>query len=323
MYTRREIAKLALASLPAACVAACAVPASAQSRSGARFGGLSVGIIAPYSFPMMGALDADALLKNISQLGLNATELQAAPAEAYAGAPLPPPRPVPFAPDAQRVGRERLRQWRQKAPAAAMEKYLELRKKYEDAGVAIQLIKFDDLRADWPDAEIDYAFTVARALGCRGITCEPPLSHTRKLGQFAEKHQLMLGYHGHTEVWNTEAFAGPGSWEQAFKYSRYNGANIDIGHFTAGNSTSPLPFIRQYHDRITNLHLKDRRIKNGPNVPWGQGDTPIRDILQVMKREHYTFMATIELEYPVPAGSDVMSELQKCVRFIEGAVVSA
>jgi sugar phosphate isomerase/epimerase len=311
-----------LVGLPAAGIAAFASPASAQSGSSARFGGLSVGIIAPYSFPMMGTLDADALLKHISQLGLNATELQAAPVEAYAGAPLPPPRPVPFAPDAQRAGRERLRQWRQKAPAVAMEKYGELRKKYEDAGVSIQLIKFDDLTAEWPDGEIDYAFTVARTLGCRGITCEPPLGHTRKLGQFAGKHRLMLGYHGHTEVWNDEAFAGPGSWERAFSYSKYNGANIDIGHFTAGNSTSPLPFIRQYHDRITNLHLKDRRIKNGPNVPWGQGDTPIRAILQLMKREKYTFMATIELEYLIPAGSDVMSELRKCVRFVEEALVS-
>jgi sugar phosphate isomerase/epimerase len=322
LYTRREIGKLALASLPAASIAAFASPTSAQSPSSARFGGLSVGIIAPYSFLMMGTLDADALLKNISQLGLNAVELQSEPVEAYAGAPLPPPRPVPFAQDAQRVGRERLRQWRQKAPAAATEKYLELRKKYEDAGVSIQLIKFDDLNADWPDAEIDYAFTVARTLGCRGITCEPPLSHTRKLGQFAEKHRLMLGYHGHTAVWDSEAFARPASWEQAFGYSKYNGANIDIGHFTAGNSTSPFPFIRQYHDRITNLHLKDRRIKDGPNVPWGQGDTPIRYILQLMKREKYTFMATIELEYPIPAGSDVMSELQKCVRFVEEALVS-
>jgi sugar phosphate isomerase/epimerase len=326
LYTRREIGKLALAGMSAASASAFTSPASAAT---ARFGGLSVGIIAPYSFREMRSLDADALLANITQLGLTAAELQSPPVEAYAGAPLTSPRPVPWGQplnaaqeEAQRAGRERLRRWRQNAPAAAMHKYRELRKKYEDAGVPIQLIKFEDLTADWPGAEIDYAFSVARTLGCRGITCEPPLSHTRKLAHFAEKHRLMLGYHGHAAVADKEAFARPGSWEQAFSYSEYNGANIDIGHFTAGNSASPLPFIRQYHHRITNLHLKDRRIKNGPNVPWGQGDTPIRDVLQLMKREQYTFMATIELEYPIPAGSDVMSELQKCVRFVEAAVAS-
>ena len=72
LYTRREIGKLALASLPAASISAFTSPVSAQSGSSARFGGLSVGIIAPYSFREMGNLDADALLKNISHLGLSA-----------------------------------------------------------------------------------------------------------------------------------------------------------------------------------------------------------------------------------------------------------
>ena len=36
------------------------------------------------------------------------------------------------------------------------------------------------------------------------------------------------------------------------------------------------------HDRITGLHLKDRRINGGPNVPWGQGDTPIKEVLQLL-----------------------------------------
>jgi len=70
------------------------------------------------------------------------------------------------------------------------------------------------------------------------------------------------------------------------------------------------------------LHLKDRRKNNGPNVPWGEGDTPIREVLQLMKREKYDFMATIELEYPIPQGSDTMTELAKCVRFVEEALAT-
>jgi sugar phosphate isomerase/epimerase len=84
---------------------------------------------------------------------------------------------------------------------------------------------------------------------------------------------------------------------------------------------SPADFIRSYHDRITNLHLKDRKFNQGPNMPWGEGDTPIRQILQIMKAEKYHFMATIELEYPVPEGSDVMTELTKCVQFCKEALV--
>ena len=324
--TRRDFGRLALAVPVAGMIAPPGILQAAQSsrRGVARFGGLNVGVIAPYSFRAMPRTDADTLLANVLELGLATVELQAPPAEAFAGAPIPPPTGVPFGQplNAEQQARqaaafEALRKWRL---SASMDKYRELRRKYEAAGVKIDLIKFDRLDADWPDQEIDYAFEVAKTLGCRGITCEPPLSHTRRLAVFADRHRLMLGYHGHVAVTDVEAFARPGSWEQAFFYSRFNGANIDIGHFTAGNNVPPIDFIRRYHDRITNLHLKDRKKNNGPNVPWGEGDTPIREILQLMKREKYGFMATIELEYPIPPGSDTMTELAKCVRFVEEAI---
>lgn len=328
VYTRRDFTRLALAVPVAGVVAPSGIPrqSPSPSRAGARFGGLNVGVIAPYSFRAMSRTDADTLLSNVVQLGLTAVELQSTPAEAFAGAPIPPPTGVPFGQplNAEQQARQTaafdaLREWRL---SASMDKYRELRRKYESAGVKIDLIKFDRLTADWPAREIDYAFEVAKTLGCRGITCEPPLSHTRRLAAFADRHRLMLGYHGHVAVTDVEAFARPGSWEQAFFYSRFNGANIDIGHFTAGNNVSPVDFIRQYHDRITNLHLKDRKKNNGPNVPWGEGDTPIREVLQLMKREKFGFMATIELEYPVPQGSDTMTELARCVRFVEEALAT-
>ena len=327
MYTRRELASLALA-VPLTALAAPPPPGQSgrSRRPQRRFAGVNVGIIAPYSFRALEDNDAETLLARIAQLGLTAVELQAPPVEAFAGAPIPPPTGVPFGQPLnaeqqvrQREAFERLRAWRL---SASMDRYRELRRMYDAAGVAIELIKFDRLNGEWPDREIDYAFEVARTLGCRGITCEPPLSHTKRLATFAERHRLMLGYHGHVAVTDVEAFARPGSWEQAFFYSRYNGANIDVGHFTAGNNVPPIEFIRHYHDRITNLHLKDRRKNNGPNVPWGEGDTPLGDILQLMKRERYSFMATIELEYPIPAGSDTMTELARCVEFVEHALAT-
>ena len=209
-----------------------------------------------------------------------------------------------------------MRKWR---VSQSLTKYQDLRRKYEAAGVAIQIVKFN-LSDSWTDDEVDYAFQTAKALGARAITCEPPVSQTKRLGLFASKHQIMLGYHNHANVTDVEAFGRPGSWEQAFFYSPFNGANVDIGHFTAGNSRSPIPFIQEHHARITNLHLKDRKMNNGENVPWGQGDTVIRDVLQMMKREKYTFMATIELEYRVE-GSDAMAELKKCVQFCREVLV--
>jgi sugar phosphate isomerase/epimerase len=170
------------------------------------------------------------------------------------------------------------------------------------------------------DEVVDYAFGLAKALGARAISCEIPLSRTAWLGEFATKHKMMVGYHGHAAVNNPEAFAKPESWEKALSYSRYNGINLDIGHFIAGNNTSPVPFIRKHADRITHVHLKDRKLNNGPNVPWGQGDTPIKEVLQLMQKEHYPFQGTIEFEYPVPPGSDVLDEIAKCVEFCKHAL---
>lgn len=281
--------------------------------------GVKVGLIAPYAFRGE-ATTAGVILERMVQLGLSWVELQSPPIEAFAGAPQGPGRgPQAATPEqqaARRSAAEELRRWRL---SASMDRFRELRRMYEDAGVTIDIVKFG-LGPGMTDDETEYAFEVAKAVGAYAITCEPPVSETKRLGQLAARHKIMLGYHGHANVTGVEAFARPGSWEQAFFYSPFNGANLDIGHFTAGNSRSPVDFIREYHPRITNLHLKDRKVDQGPNLRWGEGDTPIREVLQLMRREKYPFMATIELEYPIPSGSSVMAELAKCVDFCRKAL---
>jgi hypothetical protein len=314
-YTRRDIAKIALAALPAARLFA---------KPDSKFGGVQIGINAPYSFHGMPG-DADSVLKDLTELGLSAVELRSQPVEAFCGAPVstqlgraPGPRKPPTAEqkEQQRARAEALEKWRLSAP---MDRFKAFRKKYQDTGVAIEIVKFDGVDK-MKDEVVDYAFTLAKTLGARAISCEIPVSRTQWLGEFATKHKMMVGYHGHAKVNDPEAFAAPASWEKAMSYSKYNGINLDIGHFIAGNNTSPIPFMKKYADRITHVHLKDRKLNNGPNVPWGQGDTPIKEVLQLMKREKYPFQGTIEFEYPVPAGSDVLREIAKCVQFSKDAL---
>ncbi|HEV1286740.1 MAG TPA: TIM barrel protein [Bryobacteraceae bacterium] len=244
-------------------------------------------------------------------LGLSAVELRSQPVEAFFGAP-----------DSSKIGGGKaaspdLEKWRL---AASIDKFKEFRKKYEDAGIAIQVVKFDGVDK-MKDEVVDYAFEVAKTLGAHALSCEIPLSKTEWLGTFATKHKLMVGYHGHTNVNSPEAFAKPESWEKAMSYSKYNGINLDLGHFMAANNTSPIPFLQKYADRVTHVHVKDRKMNNGPNVPFGQGDTPIREVLQFMKKEKYKFQATIEYEYPLPEGSTVLTEIAKCVEYCKNCLV--
>ena len=101
--------------------------------------------------------------------------------------------------------------------------------------------------------------------------------------------------------------------------SKWIKINLDIGHFTGANF-DPVPFLEEHHADIVTLHIKDRKHDHGPAVPFGEGDTPITEVLQLMKREKYGFMGTIEFEYKVPDGSDVMKEIAKCVDYCHKAL---
>jgi sugar phosphate isomerase/epimerase len=238
--------------------------------------------------------------------------------ETFLGALPPTPRPA-AADSAARAAAaamakgnaERLRQWRLTADPSGAKAF---RKKYEDAGMLIEIVKFDNIYA-MADGELDFAFALAKALGARAISCEISTKDDdlRRVGRFADKHQMMVGYHGHTKV-------TPAIWENAFSLAKYNGANVDIGHFIAGNNYSPVEFIKKHHDRITHVHIKDRKLHEGPNVPFGQGDTPIVEVLRLIRDNGWPMQATIEFEYPVPAGSDRMTEIARALKYCRDAL---
>jgi sugar phosphate isomerase/epimerase len=132
-----------------------------------------------------------------------------------------------------------------------------------------------------------------------------------------EKHRMLVAMHGHSNLSDPNQFATPESFEQALAMSPRYRINLDIGHFSAAGF-DPVAFIRAHHDRITNLHIKDRKNNDGPNAPFGQGDTPIRPVLQLLKSERYSIPAYIEYEY---AGSGTSTrELAKCLEYVRASL---
>jgi len=165
---------------------------------------------------------------------------------------------------------------------------------------------------------LKYAFKAAKELGANHLTMEMPDGQpelTKRIGAFASKYKMMVGYHAHLQ-------AKPDTWDEAMSQSPYNGINLDVGHYTAAGNHDQLAFIKKNHAKITSMHLKDRKYpeNGGQNMPFGQGNTPIKEVLQLMKAEKYTFPATIELEYKTPAGSNVMAEMRKCVQYCKDAL---
>jgi sugar phosphate isomerase/epimerase len=207
---------------------------------------------------------------------------------------------------------EELRKWRLSAP---MDRFKEVRKKFADAGITLALLCFN-MNQSTTDDEIEYGFQMAKALGVKAMTTSTQVAVAKRIAPFADKHKIMVGFHGHSNLTDPNEFATPESFAAAMSYSKFHGINLDIGHFTAAN-LDPVAYIKEHHDRITNIHLKDRKKNQGPNMPWGQGDTPIKDVLQLLKQNHYDFPANIEYEYP----GDPLVEVPKCLDFCKQALV--
>jgi sugar phosphate isomerase/epimerase len=97
--------------------------------------------------------------------------------------------------------------------------------------------------------------------------------------------------------------------------------NLDCGHYIAAGGAntkeSLLALIKAKHDRITSMHIKDRqnKVNGGKNMPWGEGDTPLKEILTLLKENKFAIPATIELEYDIPQGSDAIKETRKCMEY--------
>ena len=270
-----------------------------QAKPNSLINGVQIGVIT-YSFRSMPSTAQD-LLQYCLQCNINAIELMGDAAEAFAG------KPVRNSGEDSTAYFKRVAEWRE---SVSMDKFKELRKLFNDAGVKIYAWKPNALGAKNTDSEINYAFNAGKALGVTHVTVELPAddNQTKRLGEIAAKHKIYVGYNAHLQ-------ATPTLWDTALSQSEYNAINLDIGHYTAGTSSSPIPFIEKNHARIMSMHMKDRKYHDGPNQPWGQGDTPIVEVLQLIKKNKYKFPATIELEYNIPTDSDAVKEVIKCREF--------
>ena len=264
--------------------------ASAAEKPNSVFGGVRVGCIT-YSYRSM-AKTAEETLKALLDCGISETELMGGPTQLFAGIK-----------GGKITDAEREQQ---------IAKCVEMRKMFNDAGVNIHIHK---MGFGPSNEEIEFNFLVAKALGCKAVTTERNAVLAARVAPFADKHKIWVGFHNHTNN-----LPEMDTFDSILDLGQYIGFNLDIGHYVAGTKgKSPIPVLEKYHARITNLHLKDRTADGG-NVAWGQGQTPIKEVLQLMKKEKWTFPAEIELEYKIPEGSDAVKEVAKCVQYCKEAL---
>ena len=324
IYSRRNFGLTALAAIASPRV------------FGQKVAGVQLGVCT-YSFRSLphapGGDAVDAVIQAMKECGADDCELfspQLEPANPIQSGPPPQPPPGSPPPSAEaraaamharmnspevRKAREALREWRLNTPA---DHFSAVRDKFQSAGIKIFAYTVN-FRDDFTDAEIDKCFEEAKALGANVIASSTQLTFAQRLAPFADKHHQLVALHGHSNVKDANEFSSPATFEKALALSNWFRINLDIGHFTAANFDA-VAYIEQQHSKITHLHMKDRKRNDGPNEPFGEGDTPIKQVLTLLKTKRYPIPAFVEYEYH-GTGTPV-EEVKKALAYEEAALTS-
>ena len=309
---------------------------SAETATATEDLGVNIGV-QTYSFRTMEDQSPLTILEYIKETGIKHVELMGNHAEPFAGAPESPQndpakraimvkqwRNQELTDEekvlAQALGeemaayREAVTEWRASVDYG---KFEELRKLYNDVGISIFAFKPSVFGKNNSDEDIRFGMRAAKALGASHVTLEHPEDdeHTARLARLAEEEGMLVGYHGHEQQ-------TPTLWDTAIAQSDANRMNLDFGHYVAAENENPLSIITDKGDKIVSMHLKDRqkRSNGGGNLMWGTGDTPIKDVLQLIKKEGLKFPVTIELEYDIPEGSDAVKEVKRSFDYVKEAL---
>lgn len=268
-----------------------------------------------FSFRQM-PIGPGSTLRYLLQAGLENTELMGYDLEVEAGAPI---WKCPWDHTEQDKAERSL--WRK---TVRMEEFEEVARKYADAGVRIHILKPDlHLNGDekCSDEEIEYWFKAAKAVGAECLTREMPNPANvlaeekglKRIAKFCDKYGIFLAFHNHTQISMTAYDSPLLSWSDKFRI------NFDIGHFVAANDENPLDFVKKYRDRIYSIHIKDRttREHGARNLPFGEGDTPLKELFDYLKSENWPCHCDIEMEYILPVGSDATREVARSADYVK------
>jgi sugar phosphate isomerase/epimerase len=280
----RAAARQALSRREFGALAASGFAASFFQSSGVTFG------VQSYSFRDRSLADA---IAGMQKLGLRSCELWQNHVE-----PLKLPR-------------QELRQWRE---TVSLDHFHRIREQLAQASIALSAYNIS-IKDDFSDAEIERACEMTSALGAPLITSSSNIATVARIAPVAERRKMIVAMHNHSRI-DANEFATAASLTAAMAKSRYIAVNLDIGHFTATNEDA-VAFLKQHHARIVTVHIKDRKRNQGPNVELGAGDTPIVEVLKLVRDNRWPIPLNIEYEYK---GGDPVDEVGKCLAYCRRAL---
>ena len=278
MFTRRNFGKLALAGLSSSVLAQTASKLNRSYFNGVQFG------LQPFCYHDLGMNreNRPILIRRLVENGLGMVELHAVWYEPNFAAPGV----------SAEEAREKLRHWRLNPPTGY---FRDIKKEFDDNGITICTV-YINVGDSFTDAEIDATFEGAKAIGAKGIVGSYGLAVAHRLGAFPGKHGMYASLHNHDNLSDPDAFSNEASIVKGLAYSPDLTATLDVRHFTAGNGDC-VGFLERHHQRVSAVHVGDRRKNNGRSAPFGEGDAPIIEILRLIRDNQWPIIALLEFEH--------------------------
>jgi sugar phosphate isomerase/epimerase len=204
------------------------------------------------------------------------------------------------------------RQWRMSVP---LDTFAAIRRKFNAAGITLSAYTPAVPKATASDEELKRSCEMAHALGAKFIVSSMPRSVAKRFVPLADQYDLKVGLQGVPKISSTDpdVIATPENFLEAASYSKNYGIWMDTGDATAAGF-DVLSFVKENHAHIAGLNLKDRK-KDGTSMPWGEGDTHIKEILLLIRDNKYPIAINIDCDYATAPNTTRTADIKRCLAY--------
>ncbi len=326
MYTRREFGRFALGAIQYAGLQRPLAMLGAETRSDGMIGGVRIGLESYSLSTLPHDAIVDTMIRVMVEMGLRegsvndatlqpadlAERLRLARGNGGQGRTLSAEQQA-----AVTEANNALKQWK---ATVSLDYFKDVRRKFNGAGLDINAFFPGGMTANSTDAELERNCDIAKALGAKVIISMMPKSAAKRFAPMAEKNDLRVGFAGRPSGTSTDPdlIMVPADYLEVVGYSKNYGIDLDTGDATAGGF-DVMPFLREHHDKFVSLHLKDRK-KDKTSVPWGEGDSPVREALLLIQEKKYPIMGYIDCDYPTAPGGDRVADVKKCLAYAKSVL---
>ncbi len=160
-------------------------------------------------------------------------------------------------------------------------------------------------------------FVFAKKLGLRAVTTES-VDAIDTIEKLVKEYDVMVGFHDHPRRMDNPNYK---MWDPNFVLSVVKdrdariGSCADIGHWVR-SGLKPVDCLQILHGRIISSHLKDLNefgVDAAHDLPYGQGVSGVKEVLDELKAQHFEGNISVEYEYHWTTS---VPEIKQCIDFV-------